>query len=87
MMQQLLAHGGEPPPPPPPRRRLWAKLVGGLLVVGIGLGASVMSCIGQSFALRQARALEGTRDALQAISAAISARCTCPPQRVPETSR
>lgn len=57
--------GGSPPPPPPSR---WSsKLVGALLVAGIGLGASVMSCVGQSFSLRQARALEGIEQQLRQI--------------------
>jgi uncharacterized protein HemX len=40
------------------------KLIGAVLIAVIGLGASVMSCVGQSFGLRQARALEGIEQQL-----------------------
>jgi hypothetical protein len=51
-------------PPPEVRRAMRRKLVGAVLIAVIGLGASFMSCIGQSFGLRQARALEGIEQQL-----------------------
>lgn len=52
---------------PAPRRRgfLSGKLLGAILVAGVGIGASAMSCVGQSFSLRQARAQEGIVQQLQ----------------------
>lgn len=64
-LSRLLAASAVPSPvpsqdqPPQDRRSLRRKLVVGLLIAGIGVGASFMSCVGQSFSLRQARALEG----------------------------
>ena len=64
---------GGPPSPIVDRRADRAIAAGGivaagaLLVAGIGVGASVMSCVGQSFSLRQARALEGIEQQLQLI--------------------
>lgn len=54
------------------------KLLGALLVAGIGLGASVMSCVGQSFSLRQARALEGIQEELRLLRAS----CVAVPREV-----
>jgi hypothetical protein len=73
----------DPPPPPcpedvmagprvmvaPPRRFLSGKILGTILVAAIGVGASGMSCVGQSFALRQARALEGIEQQLRQLNA------------------
>jgi hypothetical protein len=42
-----------------PRRGAGIKILGAILIAGVGLGASALSCVGQSFSLRQARALEG----------------------------
>ena len=62
----ILTSGFGAAPSPPPSR--WSKkLLGALLVAGIGVGASVMSCVGQSFSLRQARALEGIEQQLRLI--------------------
>lgn len=41
-----------------------SKLIVAILIAGIGVGASAMSCVGQSFSLRQARALEGIEQQL-----------------------
>ncbi len=51
------------------QRRRRNQILGAVLVTGLTVGASVMSCVGQSFSLRQARALE-------AIQHAIEGRCT-----------
>lgn len=51
------------------RRRRRNQIIGAALVGGLTIGASAMSCVGQSFSLRQARALE-------AIQHAIEGRCT-----------
>jgi hypothetical protein len=57
--------GGDPPSRP--GRSARAKLLGAILIAGIGIGASVLSCVGQSFSLRQARALEGIEQQLTRI--------------------
>jgi hypothetical protein len=51
----------------PGRWSLRGKVIGAILVAGIGIGASVMSCVGQSFSLRQARAQEGIEEQLRLI--------------------
>jgi hypothetical protein len=51
------------------RRR---KLLVAALITAVGIGASVMSCVGQSFGYRQARALEGIQQQLQEM------RASCP---------
>jgi hypothetical protein len=56
-----------PPSVAPGRSALRRKLLGAILVAGIGLGASIMSCVGQSFSLRQARALEGIEQQIKQI--------------------
>lgn len=48
------------------------KLIVAIAVGAIGVGASFMSCVGQSFHLRQAQALEGIEQQLKGI------RETCP---------
>ena len=64
-LARLLVASGMPAPGPPPSRwSLRSKLFGALLIAGIGVGASAMSCVGQSFSLRQARALEGIEQQL-----------------------
>lgn len=45
------------------------KLLVAILVATIGLGASIMSCVGQSFSYRQARAMEGIEQQLKEIRA------------------
>lgn len=61
------------PAPAQARSSARAKLVGAILIAGVGLGASALSCIGQSFSLRQARALEGIEHHLARIQAACPA--------------
>jgi hypothetical protein len=72
-LAQLYAASGvpspAPPDPPPSRWSLRSKLLGAILFAGIGVGASAMSCVGQSFSLRQARALEGIEQQLIQIRA------------------
>lgn len=48
------------------------QLIIAILIAGIGGGASALSCVGQSFSLRQARALEGIEQQLQLIQARCS---------------
>jgi len=50
---------------------LRSKLIFAALVAAVGLGASIMSCVGQSFSLRQARALEGIQQQLVEMRAAV----------------
>ena len=43
------------------------KLLVAVLIAAIGVGASIMSCVGQSFSYRQARAMEGIEKQLEQI--------------------
>ncbi len=45
------------------------KLLVAVLIAAIGVGASIMSCVGQSFSYRQARALEEIEQQLKEIRA------------------
>ncbi len=65
----LAASGIEPPPSKSALRR---KLLIAALIAAVGVGASVMSCVGQSFSYRQARAMEGIEEQLKEI------RASCP---------
>jgi uncharacterized protein HemX len=56
--------------PAPTSGSLRSKLLFAALVAAVGLGASIMSCVGQSFSLRQARALEGIQQQLVEMRAA-----------------
>ena len=66
LLAQLIAASQAPAPPP---RSLRSKLFVPMLVAAIGLGASFMSCVGQSFSYRQAHALEGIEQQLKDIKA------------------
>lgn len=68
----LMASGMPAPVPPPSKGALRRKLLVAVLIAAVGLGASIMSCVGQSFNLRQARALEGIEQQLKEI------RASCP---------
>ena len=70
-LAQLLMASGLPAPGehPPNKSALRRKIIIAVLVAGIGVGASVMSCVGQSFSLRQARAQEGIEQQLKEIRA------------------
>jgi hypothetical protein len=48
------------------------KLIVASLIAAVGLGASIMSCVGQSFSYRQAHALEGIEQQLKEIRASCS---------------
>jgi hypothetical protein len=52
------------------------KLLGAVLLAAVGVGASIMSCVGQSFSYRQARAMEGIEQQLKEIRAG----CTISPR-------
>ena len=51
------------------RGALRKKLLVAVVIAAIGVGASVMSCVGQSFSYRQARAMEGIEQQLKEIRA------------------
>lgn len=65
----LLASSTPSPDPPPSKSALRKKLLIAGLIAGIGVGASAMSCVGQSFSYRQARAMEGIEQQLKEIRA------------------
>lgn len=72
----LVASGAVPSPEPPPSKSaLRKKLLFAALIACVGLGASIMSCVGQSFSYRQAHALEGIEQQLKEIRA----NCTLAP--------
>jgi hypothetical protein len=72
-LAQLFGVGVPVPEPLPNRGSLRRKLIIAILIAGVGVGASFMSCIGQSFSLRQARALEEIAQQLKEIRASCSA--------------
>lgn len=77
----LMAAGSITMPVPdalPSKGSLRRKLLGALLIAAVGVGASVMSCVGQSFSYRQARALEGIEQFLKEIHASCSTRGSVP---------
>ena len=57
----------------PGKGSLRKKLMVAVVIAAIGVGASIMSCIGQSFSYRQARAMEGIEQQLKEIRASCSA--------------
>lgn len=63
--EEVAARYGAAVPAPMPSRAGHGKLIGAILVAGVGIGASALSCVGQSFSLRQARALEGIEQQVQ----------------------
>ena len=77
-LAQLMTSGMMPSPgsatgDPSGKRALRRKLLIAVLIAAIGVGASVMSCVGQSFSYRQARAMEGIEQQLKEIRASCSA--------------
>ena len=80
LAQLLMASGIPSPEPPPNKSSLRKKLLIAGLIAGIGLGASVMSCVGQSFSYRQAHALEGIEQQLKEI------RASCPITSLPRVA-
>jgi hypothetical protein len=67
LSRMLAASGPSPEPPPDVARAMRRKLVAAVLIAAIGVGASIMSCVGQSFSLRQARAMEGIEEQLKVL--------------------
>jgi len=55
------------------------KLLLAALITVIGIGASIMSCVGQSFSYRQARALEGIEQQLKDIQTSCPREAPHPP--------
>jgi hypothetical protein len=69
----LVASGAMPSPEAPSSKSaLRSKLLLAALIACVGLGASIMSCVGQSFSYRQAHALEGIEQQLKEIRASCS---------------
>ena len=73
-LAQLLAATGMPGVGRGPldKRSLRRKLLVAVLIAAVGVGASVMSCVGQSFSYRQAHAMEGIERQLEGIRASCS---------------
>lgn len=79
-LAQMLAASVMPTPTPtpgptgdrPPSGGVRRKLMIAVLIAAVGVGASVMSCVGQSFSYRQARAMEGIEQQLKEIRASCS---------------
>lgn len=70
---------------PPSKSSLRRKLLIAVLIAAVGLGASIMSCVGQSFSYRQANALEGIEQQLKEIRASCPA--VAPTRPASENSR
>jgi hypothetical protein len=68
----FMAAGMPEPERPPSKSSLRRKLFIAVLVAAIGLGASIMSCVGQSFSYRQAHVLEGIEQQLKELRASCS---------------
>jgi uncharacterized protein HemX len=76
---------GEPTAVPTPlnatqvRRKMRQQIIGAALLGGLSVGVSLVSCVGQSFNLRQARALEAIEHQLETLTSAHG----CAPPTVP----
>jgi hypothetical protein len=70
---------GSAPGDLPGKGSLRRKLLVAVLIAAVGVGASFMSCVGQSFSYRQARALEGIEHEIKEIRAELRRRSTNPP--------
>lgn len=69
-LARLVAASGMPGPTGlPSKSALRRKLLFAALIACVGVGASIMSCVGQSFSYRQARAMEGIEQQLKEIRA------------------
>jgi hypothetical protein len=77
MLAASMPAPGAAPGDLPGRRALRRKLLIAVVIAAIGLGASIMSCVGQSFSYRQAHALEGIEQQLKEI------RASCAPLPTP----
>lgn len=69
-LARMIAASEMPMPGPvpgelPSNSGLRQKLFLAVLIGAIGVGASIMSCVGQSFSYRQARAMEGIEQQLK----------------------
>ncbi len=79
-LAQMLAASGMMPTPGtspgdlPSKGSLRRKLLVASLIAAVGIGASVMSCVGQSFSYRQARAMEGIEQQLKEIRASCTVK-------------
>jgi len=80
-LAKLLAASGVGAEPPPSKSALRRKLLVAALIAAVGIGASVMSCVGQSFSYRQARAMEGIEEQLKEIRASCPAFAPSPVSR------
>lgn len=69
----IMPSPGSAPGDLPGKSSLHRKLLVAVLIATIGVGASVMSCVGQSFSYRSARAMEGIEQQLKEIRASCSA--------------
>ena len=69
LMASAMPSPGAGPGDPPGKGSLRKKLLVAVLIAAIGVGASIMSCVGQSFSYRQARAMEGIEQQLKEIRA------------------
>ena len=72
----LSASGMMPTPEAAPgdvgKGSLRRKLLIAVLIAAVGVGASIMSCVGQSFSYRSAHALEGIEEQLKVIQSKCS---------------
>lgn len=81
LMRLLRASGMPGPEGPPGKNSLRRKLIIAVVIAAVGLGASIMSCVGQSFSYRQARAMEGIEQELKGIRASCTAGAPVQPTR------
>ena len=73
MSSGMMPSPGSAPGGLPGKGSLRKKLIIAALIAAVGLGASIMSCVGQSFSYRSAHALEGIEQQLKEIQARCSA--------------
>ena len=83
LAQLLMAAGIPSPEAPQSKSALRRKIIIAVLIAGVGAGAAVMSSVGQSFSLRQARAQEGIEQQLKEIRAT----CTVAPRAAMESPK
>ena len=82
-LSKLLMASGMMPPAAGDQGKgsLRRKLLIAVLIAAIGVGASIMSCVGQSFSYRSARAMEGIEQQLKEIRASCSPGTPVQPTR------
>jgi hypothetical protein len=92
VLASLFAASAMPLPGDPPsdnanpgggNRAMRRKVYFAVAVATLGVGASIMSCVGQSFSFRQARAMEGIEQQLKEIRAT----CTVAPRVTTESPK